>query len=374
MQNEERKRNGKRMLRILFGCFIGLLLLFTLFSNTLLSLTLPTVAIVESRKGELVHKYQGNGVLKYREELPLTNPMGWKVTKVAVKEGDLVKKGDTLIVYNSKSAEQQIVEEQAGLQKLKLEMEELQDLLVEAIRNGDENSNRSVKRDLQKGEIDMNMMKRNIERLQDDLANNRKLIAPFNGIVTKVNAVEGLSLTTDGIDVMLANGSKELEFEFTAPAKVAANLRAGERLNVYVPSIPGKQVDGVIVEMENSVAGGEEAVASSIPMKRLLVTVNDAEVSSGDNVVIDLTNKVAEKKMLLPNKAIHEDGSGSYIYRVEEKKGPLGNTFYARKVFISVMDSNDHQSAVTDQLFESDKIIIESSQPLQDGSKVRIHF
>lgn len=98
------------------------------------------------------------------------------------------------------------------------------------------------------------------------------------------------------------------------------------------------------------------------------------ELSSGDNVIVDLTNKAAEEMMLLPNKAIHEDGSGSYIYRVEEKRGPLGNTFYARKILISVIDSNDHQSAVTDQLFESDMIIIESSQPLQDGSKVRIPF
>lgn len=373
MQTEGTMKSSKKMLRILFGCFIGMLLLFTLFSNTLLSLTIPKVTTVESHKGELAHKYQGTGVLKYRDEISLINPMGWKVTKVAVNEGDLVKKGDTLIVYDNKAAKQQIEDEQASLQKLKLELEDVQDLFVEAINIGEENKIRSYKRDMQVREIDINILKRKLGRSQDDLAQNSRLVAPFNGVVTKVNAVEGLDTSSEGGDVMLANGSKGLEFEFTAPSKVTANLKLGGELNVRVPSTASKQVNGVIVEMDNSVAGGEEAAARSISMKRLVVTVSDAELSNGDNVVIDLTNKVAEETLLLSNKAIHKDGSGSYIYIVEEKRGPLGNTFYARRESITVIDSNEYESAV-DGLSEFNRIILESNEPLEDGGKIRINY
>ncbi|MBH5320916.1 biotin/lipoyl-binding protein [Paenibacillus sp. GSMTC-2017] len=378
LQAEGTKSGHKRMLRILFGCFIGMLLLFTLFSNTLLSLTLPKVATVEARNGELVHRYQGSGVLKYRDEFPLMNTMGWKVTNIAVKEGDLVKKGDTLVVYDSKEAEQQIEDEQANLQKLKLGAEESQHLFKEATINGDETIIRNAKRDMQMEEIEIKTMNRKIEQLQNELVSNSKLIAPFTGIVIKVNAVEGLNASNEGADIILANGNKGLEFEFTAPAKVTANLKLKEKIAVNISSTAGnKKVEGVIAEIENTnavnsgIAENEDAVAI-VPMKRILITINDFEARNGDSVVVDLVNKTEEEILLLPNKAIHEDGSGSYVYIVEGKQGPLGNTFYARRVSITVIDSNEHESAVED--FAMNTIILESSHPLQDGGKIRTNY
>ncbi|OAB41874.1 hypothetical protein [Paenibacillus glacialis] len=83
-------------------------------------------------------------------------------------------------------------------------------------------------------------------------------------------------------------------------------------------------------------------------------------------------NQTINDVILVPNKAIHKEGDQAYIFGIEERNGPLGNDFYVRKTYIKILDSNETQSAV-EGLWEEQQIIVDSSDPLQEGDKVRIH-
>lgn len=66
-------------------------------------------------------------------------------------------------------------------------------------------------------------------------------------------------------------------------------------------------------------------------------------------------------------------GERSYIYKIEEQRGALGNTFIAREVTIRSSTTNGIDSIIqTDNLYEDELIILESSEPLQDGNRVRL--
>ncbi|HEY2495186.1 MAG TPA: efflux RND transporter periplasmic adaptor subunit [Paenibacillus sp.] len=374
---EQANSRRKRMIRILSGLFIGLLIVFTLLSNTLMSLTLPKVAVEEPSRGQFVHKFQGSGVLKWKAEVALTNSTGWKVKKVVVKEGDLVKKGQTLVTYDIKEAEQEILDEQASLKKFDFTIEALQGSFKEAWQSGDEKSIGEVRREMEISKIDLGVQQRKIQKLQEYLINNSKLVAPFDGIVTEVNATEGLISSNGGADVRISNGSLGFVFELLAPANVTALWKIGEKLDVQVNGSQIKQAEGQIVEIQdansvdNETTGEGGTTTLNTQMKRLLITIQGDSFKGGDNVQVELTKPSAEDTILLSNKAIHEDGSGKYVYRIEERNSPLGNTFYIKRVSITVVDSNDQESAVTEGIFEQDQIVVDSSEPLQDGNKVR---
>ncbi|WP_314592090.1 biotin/lipoyl-binding protein [Paenibacillus terrigena] len=53
-------------------------------------------------------------------EAKLSNTAGWKVEKILVKEGDRVKKGQKLILYDSKTAERELKDEVTVLNKQKI--------------------------------------------------------------------------------------------------------------------------------------------------------------------------------------------------------------------------------------------------------------
>ncbi|GGH30929.1 efflux RND transporter periplasmic adaptor subunit [Paenibacillus segetis] len=376
LQHTEQTKSGrKRMIRLLSGLFISLLIVFTLLSNTLTALTLPKVIVVETSRGQLIHMFQGSSVLKWMTEVTLTNSTGWKVKSVDVKEGEVVKKGQKLVLYDSTEAEQQILDEQASLQKLKLSMEELQSSYIEAVQSGDEMSIRSAKRVIETSKIDLGVQQRKIQKLQDHLTNNRELVAPFDGIVTQVNATDGLISSNGGADVRISNGS--LGFEMLAPAGIADLLEIGEKLDVQVGGKNVKQVEGQIAEIQdtNSIDTGSVGNGTTLnsPMKNILVKVQDESLKGGDRVHMELIKPTSDDAILISNKAIHKDGNGSYIFKIEERSGPLGNTYYVRRTSIIVADSNEQVSAVTQGVFEGEQIIVESSDPLQDGDKVRMH-
>ncbi|MCR8642927.1 efflux RND transporter periplasmic adaptor subunit [Paenibacillus sp. N1-5-1-14] len=372
---EQTKFGRKRMIRTFAGWFIGLLIVFTLLSNTLMALTLPKVVVVESSRGQLLHTFQGSGVLKWMKEVALTNSTGWKVKRVDVKEGEVVKKGQKLVLYDSAEAEQQILDEQATLHKLTLTMEELQSSFIETAQGEDEKSLRSAKHVIEISKIDLEVQQRKIQKLKNHLTNNRELVAPFDGIITQINAINGLISSNGGADAHISNGS--LGFEFLAPADIADLLKIGEKLDVQVNGNNVKQVEGQIADIQdaNSIDTGSvgKGTTSNTPMKRILVTIQDESLKGGDRVQIELTKPTSADAILISNKAIHEDGSGKYIFKVEERNGPLGNTYHIRKVSIIVANSNEQQSAVTQGIFEREQVIVESSDPLQDGDKVRIH-
>jgi RND family efflux transporter MFP subunit len=366
----------KRMIRILFGLFIGLLIGFTLFSNTLKTLTLPKVALITTGWGELVHTFQGGGTVKWRMESALTGAAGGKVKQVNVKEGELVKKGQALVVYDTKDVEYQILDEKAALDKLNISIKELENSLIETYHNGDEKSIESAENAFKVSTIDKDVLQRRIQKLQEDLSANGLLAAPFDGIVTKVGAVKGLASTGGAPDVIIANQSLGFEFEFLAPADAIGLLEKGAKLDVQLSGSNARQVEGSIEEIkdaEPNIQTGEGASQTMYTaMKRLTVAIQDDALQGGERADVELT-KTTQDVILVDNKVIRNEGDKKYVFGIEERNGPLGNAFYVRKVYITIVDSNETQSGVTQGLFEQDQVILESSDPLQEGDEIRVH-
>ncbi|WP_068621426.1 efflux RND transporter periplasmic adaptor subunit [Paenibacillus tuaregi] len=366
----------KRKIRILFGLLIGMLIGFTLFSNTLMSLTSPKVALITVGQGELVHTFQASGTVKWRMESVLTGAAEGKVKQVNVKAGDLVKKGQALLVYDTKDVENQILDEKAALDRLNISIKELQDSYKEIYHNGDEKSIESARNALKTSSIDKDVLQRRIQKLQEDLSANSLLAAPFDGIVTKVGKVEGLGSTGGAPDIVIANTSLGFDFEFLAPADAIGLLAKGDKLDVQLSGSNARQVEGRIEEIQDAEqltqTGEGEKHTTYTAMKRLIVAIQDDALKGGERADVVLT-KTTQNVILVDNKAIRNEGDKRYVFGVEERKGPLGNDFYVRKVYLTIIDSNETQSAVTQGLFDQEQIILESSDPLQEGDKIRVH-
>nr|WP_255807239.1 biotin/lipoyl-binding protein [Cohnella mopanensis] len=364
----------KKTIAVIAGVFLGLVILFTLLSNTLMSLTLPKVALLTVSRGVLSHEFQSTGVLKWKAEAELNSTSGWKVKTVAVKKGDVVQKGQTLITYDSKDIKQQIQDEQGSLAKLKLSTGSLQYALMEAMQGGDEKTIHDATTAYKSHEIDIETQQRRIQKLQISLKENSKLVAPFAGIITKVNAMEGFP--SSGPDVMISNRNLGLMLELSLPVLAVTLLKAGDELDVQVNGKETRQVKGQIERIQdddpvNSDIGDSATGNSTVPMKKLILSIQDPAAKEGEAAQVDLTQTL-EDVLLVPNTAIHDEGGKKYVFGIEQKDGPLGNAFYVRKVYITVDDANTSQSAVTGGLFDQESIIIESSEPLQEGNKIRM--
>ncbi|MBW7461453.1 HlyD family secretion protein, partial [Paenibacillus sepulcri] len=139
-----------------------------------------------------------------------------------------------------------------------------------------------------------------------------------------------------------------------------------------------RAIQGSIAEIKDTVVpdnGGQNASGETqtpAAANQLVIKVQDKSLHGGERIQVDISQSSQDDdSQLVPSQAIREDSSGAYVYVVEERQGPLGNAFYAARRSVKVTDSNEFQTAVSG-LFDQEQIIIESSEPIQEGSRVRL--
>lgn len=369
----------KRKLRLAAGIFIGMLVLLTLAGNTLQALTLPKVYTVEASKGELVHAFQGTATVYPSEVKELVNPAGWKVAKVLVKKGETVEKGQTLIEYDDLEAKAQLEEQHSALKKLQMSMEGLEHSYKLAYMSEDESAKQSAKLAIESAKLDIADQKRRIERLESSSSEHRQLLAPFDGVVLDVLAEEGLG-GTGSPDVRISNAARGFQADFFIPQLLAELLREGEELEATIDGENSRVLTGRVAEWSStdfaagytdggvagSNGGGQDAQTAAIKL-----LLNDKELRGGEKISLNLKRSKTSDSVLVPNDAVRRDLEGPYVYLLNEQQGPLGNAYYVMRVSIAIADANDTATAVSSGLFDKQRIILNSSEPLMDGTRVR---
>ncbi|SDE14636.1 Multidrug efflux pump subunit AcrA (membrane-fusion protein) [Paenibacillus sp. UNCCL117] len=382
--NEEQQKTRKRNIAVIASLFFACLIALTLFGNTLVALTLPKVITEQPVSGTLDLTFQGTAILRSAIEVDLTNPGGLTTTKVLVKEGDAVRKGQILVQYDNSEAEQQIDAEQDVLKKTKLDLNRRFDEYKQVARGEDPDAIAAAQNGLESVKLDITAQEKRIRMLQTQMSAKEKLLAPFDGIVTAVNAIEGLPSTAS--DIRLFYTDKGLRFDIQVPIELAVGLTEGESLKVRTIGKKSRLLQGQIMKIEASTTPNESDKPTNGPptsstssgesptvreTNRLLVSLHDESLHDGDRVQVELSKTVGKETLIISSKAVRQDRNGAYVFALESTSGPLGNVYYASKRPVTVSGANEQQTAISGDFLEKANIILESSEPLEDGQRVR---
>ncbi|CAM4525387.1 multidrug efflux pump subunit AcrA (membrane-fusion protein) [Paenibacillus endophyticus] len=383
LSKEQVERKRKKWIFAALLLLVGLLLFFTLFSNTLQSATLPKVRTELAASGGITYKLEGSGVVQPFNQAELPNPAGWRVQHVLVKEGETVKKGQKLVVYDSTSARRELEDELAQLEKLNIALEDMQDQFKLSISEGDESATSEIKREIKTCNIDISVQQRKIDGLRDQLNRQKELVAPFDGIVMELLAIEGLASTGQS-DIVISNLELGYRLDIVADRELIERFGLAVRhpIELLAPAEgeqPPRPLEGVIDEIADTGprsaslpedGGGSPA---AIQQKLLRLLLDDDALKGGEQISVKLELASPRKGWLIPNEAVHREGEEQFIFKVEQLRGALGNVFLARKVPIEESESTDRETMIPeDRLYEGEMIILESSEPLQDGNRIRL--
>lgn len=134
---------------------------------------------------------------------------------------------------------------------------------------------------------------------------------------------------------------------------------------------------GTEAEIVNNWSGDVSAVVTEIKndniSKDKIITFNvTGNVESGDSLSVSIPCGTSKYDTIVPKNAVYEDSNGKFVMILNFKNTPLGNRYYAERVAIEVLASDDISSAVSGLLSSGDYIIANSSKPIKPGDQVRI--
>lgn len=104
------------------------------------------------------------------------------------------------------------------------------------------------------------------------------------------------------------------------------------------------------------------------------VTMEVTGASPGENLTFTLGENNRSYDAVLPNNAVREDSNGKFVYIVTSKNTPLGNRYTVKRVEVTVLASDEKQSAVSGINAYSDYVVttVSGSGVITDGTQVRL--
>lgn len=382
--------------------FLITMLFFTFCSKSIVYIFTPKVTAELAQSGYIETSYDFSSIefiYDSIKSIKIPEKLAESMTILAIgfKVGDEVKKGDTLIVFdtsniekNMESIKEQIASIEIDIQEFDKNYEKITQELQAEIKDLDFKINTGhellPKKELealmeqrQKKQVELQYIKdtgiingekrtvleqksesckKELASLYEIVSKHSRITADEPGIVSKIYVTEGASYggVTPLMDISVDGGKKSIVIKTDKLDE--AKIQKGTRCIVREKSA----VQSGIVE-EIRFLDGYYLVTVSIPDEIKLLLNNPSDISVSFSFKSQLYSEI------IPNSAFYQEGK---IYLLKEKDGFWGKEYYAVSVDVSTGESNDHFTAVTHGLMRGDVIITGWDRQIYNNARVMV--
>ena len=95
-------------------------------------------------------------------------------------------------------------------------------------------------------------------------------------------------------------------------------------------------------------------------------------LSAGQSLSLVLGENAVTYDLVVPNSAIREDNNGKFVLILDSRSTPFGNRYIARRADVTVVASDDANSAITGNIDPYSYVITTSTAPISSGDQVRL--
>ena len=218
------------------------------------------------------------------------------------------------------------------------------------------------------GEVTIGSAYKTMTDLQEEVAKlqaksiGTEITSPISGTVTDIAVTAGTTVNANDVMMTIQPENKAYVLQFSVTENQAKKVRVGDTAEI----------------LNNWYGNDVSAVVSAIrkdPQNRtnsIIICEMKGDVSVGDSYTLSIGEQSSNYDTIVPTSAIREDSNGKFILIIESKSTPLGNRYYARRVDVDVITSDDTKSAVTGALEGYEYVITTTTKPIKENEQVRL--
>ena len=218
------------------------------------------------------------------------------------------------------------------------------------------------------GEVTITSAYKTMTDLQEEVAKlqaksiGTEITSPISGTITDIAVTAGTTVNANDVMMTIQPENKAYVLQFSVTENQAKKVRVGDTAEI----------------LNNWYGNDVSAVVSAIrkdPQNRsnsMIICEMKGDVSVGDSYTLSIGEQSSNYDTIVPTSAIREDSNGKFILIIESKSTPLGNRYYARRVDVDVITSDDTKSAVTGALEGYEYVITTTTKPIKENEQVRL--
>ncbi len=216
--------------------------------------------------------------------------------------------------------------------------------------------------------LELAAQKKEIDRAKEELEKLKKkndvseIKSKYSGVVSSINIKPGETTVPDSPLAIIDLSDEGFTMTINIDAEKAKKVKKGAKAEIL--NNWGGDVEAVVSEIKNSSQAGSRE-------KTVKLTIS-GDVTSGEGLEIAIPCGSASYDAIVPRSAVQDDNEGKYVLTVRSKSSPLGNRYYAEKVKVEVLASDDNSCAVSGSIANGDYVITAASKPVDPGDQVRM--
>ena len=311
--------------------------------------TLVSTIIVS--KQEFKHKIEVRGRIASRQNIMVSAEIPARVKSVNVREGQIVRKGEVLMVLDAESI-------QRNVDEIKIQL----DLAIILFERQARLWEKKVGSEVQylEAENRKESLERRLASAYTQL-DKTKVRAPFSGSIDNVAVKQGEFVMT-GMPIVRVVNLDDLYIKADVSERYVGKFKKGDLTEVYLPSYE--------VRLQSEV----EAVGDVIILDNRTFTVEVSlkgiknELKPNMVVVLSLVDYLNKDAVVVPTNLIQNDDIGAYVYSINE----VDNKQVANKVHIQTGKSYKNMTEVNEGLKVGSMIVENGFRDLSEGTIVKI--
>ncbi|MDT0294562.1 efflux RND transporter periplasmic adaptor subunit [Mesonia ostreae] len=275
------------------------------------------------------------------------------LSKIYIKEGDEVRKGQLLAKIDDGGLSSQLAQSETQLALAKTTFERQERLWDQKI--GSEIQFLEAK-------TNFDAMKNSVNQLRSQLAKTI-VKAPFSGTIDKVFSDQGEVVSPGANQLFRLVNLDEMYIVAEVPETYLGKIRKGSDVKVVLSSI-GKEFEGKVEKVANYINPNNRSFEI-----RVSVPNSDGTVKPNLIATVKLNDYTATNAITIPQNILQENSKGekiAYLFQSED-----GNEGVAQKVLVETGLSYNNKIEVTKGLESGQTIIVEGARTIRDGQEVK---
>ena len=305
------------------------------------------VEVEKVARRAIAASYGNTATLEPRAESQVVAKTSGVALQVLAEEGQVVRAGQVLVRLDPDRARLQAAQSAAQLRKLEANFKRAQQL--EAQQMVSANDLDQLRYDLENA--------RAVNRLANLELSYTDVVAPISGVIASRDIKAGNFVQINSPIFRIVDTAR-LEATLNVPEREITKLRAGQAVELTVDALPGRRFTGEVDRVSPVVDTG------SGTFRVVAGFAGDGELQAGMFSRLAIRYDQREDALVLPRRALLEDGGEPAVFAVREGK--------ATRVPLELGYSDGGWVEVRKGLAEGDAVVVAGKAALREGTVVQV--
>ena len=287
------------------------------------------------------------GKLEANRSVVISPDVTGRIVNIAVKSGQGVAKGETLIALDNGKQRAELAEQSASLRDEHRKLNEMRKLVARG----------AVTQSVLEGqEATVDQVQARVDAARYELS-LRNLQAPFAGTVSLIDLSEG-ALVNSGDTLLHLDDIDTLRLDLAVPERYLALLRPGMAVTATSAAWPDQHFNGTLTTLDSRISNETQNIKARGELPN-----HNGQLRPGMLLNVELSLP-SRQLTLIPAQSVEYAGEQRFVYRLEADGR-------VKRVPVVLGEAEGETVWVTEGLKVGDRIVVEGLVNLRDGAKVR---